>query len=98
MHCSGDLIGQIEEAERRPHDDLEMRCAPALAGNGSQVALVPANGSPGSVDDDAVVSNIPAIRLARDTRDVPDDGPVQPLSFLRIEVDRLLYAPQAEPG
>ncbi len=90
VHCSGDLIGKIEKAERRPHHDLARCCDNVLGADGSLVALLPGDGSPRSIDNQVVVSSIPAIRLALDTRDLPDEGSVRPLRVLRAEVERLV--------
>jgi transcriptional regulator with XRE-family HTH domain len=90
VHCSGDLIGKIEKAERRPQNDLVVRCDNVLAANGSLLAMLPADGSATSADHQVVFAAIPGIRLALDTRDFPEDGPVASMADLREQVEQLV--------
>jgi transcriptional regulator with XRE-family HTH domain len=91
-YCSGHLIGKIEKGERRPSADLARRCDDLLGGAGTLVGLLPAT-EPGGSDSAAgseVLGHLPALRQALDAHDLPDDGPVRPVSDLQHEVARLV--------
>lgn len=96
VFCSGHLIGKIEKGERRPNEVLVRQCENVLRANGTLIDLFAGliserEGAGGAGASAAsVAALLPALRQALNAHDLPEDGPVRPLSRLQQAVGQLV--------
>lgn len=98
VHISGDLIGKIEKGERKANSDLAQRCDSLLGYGGKLVELWAAveaeergvQAAPGTVEREAVLAYLPALRHVLDSYDLPEEGPVPAMHEVRAGVGRLV--------